>query len=669
MRNLLGGYLSKAFVSSGILCALVLGPAIVWAQLDDGDVEQLFRTGLDEYESGQFREAAATFDRIIRNFPLNGRTTAAHVMKGKAQFSAGQGLEAARALRAFLQAYPLSLYTADAEYLLGLTQLRAQRYEMAMRSFLESWQRLDSSAIGTRLWTDVMSALDGVVDSAFSSAQVRTLVDESRSTRRRSYFWMKLAEKQIAEARIVSATTSLDSLSRYPTLLPFADRINALKARVEQRGMAKIGVLVPLMRREEASAVKELGTDILEGIQFAVDEHNTDPSTRTKVTLDVRDTERDPLVVTRLTSDLTADNEIVAIIGPVFSATVSAAVGLANARGVPLITPTANSIGIAAVGPYIFQANPDYEIRGRAMARFAVQKKGYERLAVLAPIDTYAKYMAEAFVGEALRLGAKIVSEEWYQRGTTDFTPQLRNIRKAGMLDEARPMLSFAGRPGREEISRLVRLGIPPRTIDSLMSRSSVIPAEDLLGKNAKRLIDSLGIRTVQTEINVDSLELPVLGIDGLYAPINAPEEIGVVASQIVYFNIKTALLGSGEWYNVSELDANKRYCTNVSFETDNHVSSDQPGYGSFVDSFFERHKKRPTKNTLYGYDAAKMILSLIHSGASTRETLAKALAAIESFQGFHSKIGFSAGRVNRWLQILHFDGEQIKVVDEVNIQ
>jgi hypothetical protein len=95
-------------------------------------------------------------------------------------------------------------------------------------------------------------------------------------------------------------------------------------------------------------------------------------------------------------------------------------------------------------------------------------------------------------------------------------------------------------------------------TVDSLLEKSAEVDAEKLLGPRAKYILDSLGISTPVDESSLDSLESAVTGIDGMYVPIGMPEEIGVVASQIVYFNIKTGILGSGEWNSFPELDANK---------------------------------------------------------------------------------------------------------------
>jgi ABC-type branched-subunit amino acid transport system substrate-binding protein len=87
------------------------------------------------------------------------------------------------------------------------------------------------------------------------------------------------------------------------------------------------------------------------------------------------------------------------------------------------------------------------------------------------------------------------------------------------------------------------------------------------------------------------------------------------------------------------------------------------------MNRFFERYQDRPGKNTLYGYDTMSLLLDLIQSGASQRSTLAKALEQVRDFRGYHSRIGFSPGRVNFWLSILRFDGERIIPVEEMAVQ
>ena len=56
----------------------------------------------------------------------------------------------------------------------------------------------------------------------------------------------------------------------------------------------------------------------------------------------------------------------------------------------------------------------------------------------------------------------------------------------------------------------------------------------------------------VAVEARAESLAQGSAGIQGLYCPISSPEEIGVVSAQLAYANIKTRLLGSGEWNSLS---------------------------------------------------------------------------------------------------------------------
>ena len=140
-----------------------------------------------------------------------------------------------------------------------------------------------------------------------------------------------------------------------------------------------------------------------------------------------------------------------------------------------------------------------------------------------------------------------------------------------------------------------------------------------------------------------------------------------MVSSQLVYFNVHAQLLGSGEWNNLAELDGNKRYCSGILFESDSHLDSGNVSYASFAKEFSERFKKSPTKNTLFGYDAARLMLTVIAGGATTRESLARALASVRDYRGLHSRIGLAGRRVNPWLHILQYQSDVIERVGEIS--
>jgi ABC-type branched-subunit amino acid transport system substrate-binding protein len=132
---------------------------------------------------------------------------------------------------------------------------------------------------------------------------------------------------------------------------------------------------------------------------------------------------------------------------------------------------------------------------------------------------------------------------------------------------------------------------------------------------------------------------------------------VGVVGAQFVYFNIQAQLFGSGEWNDEAALHEHKRYTSGLIFESDTYIDTSSATYREFASAFSARFRKYPSKNALFGFDTAQLLLHLIRNGAATRPALARALARTRDFQGIHSPIGFSEGRVNSWLSILKYDG------------
>ena len=199
------------------------------------------------------------------------------------------------------------------------------------------------------------------------------------------------------------------------------------------------------------------------------------------------------------------------------------------------------------------------------------------------------------------------------------------------------------------------------------MERSSVIKASRLLGPRAKQRLDSLRLYALYGKTGVDSLGTKVAAFDAIYIPINAPDEIGVVCAQLVYFNLQTQVLGSGEWNDLAELNEHRRYCSGVIFDSDTYVEENSSRYLDFSEGFLGRFGRRPTKFTYYGYDTAALLFSLMQRGATTRENMGRALRETAAYQGLHAKIGFSPNRVNSWLHVLQYDQRSIEKIGEVD--
>ena len=619
------------------------------------EAEKLFSRALHEFDAADYQRAAASFGELVRLYPTSHRVTAATVMRGKALYEIPDYLESARTLRGFLAAYPSSSYRADAHLTLGNVYERIGRPQEALREYQSAWRSTDA-ATPRNLATAIVASLDTLLGRASTPQMVRQLLNGAPLAAERAFYWVKIGEKEADLDNIVGAADAVDTLDRYYPAHPFAVRVDALRERLTGSANVRIAAVLPLMRKSEPSAAKAVASDVYDGIALALEGQSAMPAGRVTVGLESRDTERNPETARDVVRKLAADKSVIAVVGPIFSTTTSAAAAAAETEQIPLISPTANSNGIAASGPFVFQANPDYETRGRAMARFAVERRGCRVLATLAPEDTYGKFLADAFIREAELLGAKVVSVEWYRRKSTDLKSQLANIRRAAMLEASDPMVAFT-KLKTPQVMRLLEYGIPKKRIDSLMAAGALVRGASLFGPTAAIVMDSLGIPVDFDESRLDSLQYPATGVQGLYVPISGPEEVGVVGAQFVYFNIQAQLFGSGEWNDEAALHEHKRYTSGLIFESDTYIDTSSATYREFASAFSARFRKYPSKNALFGFDTAQLLLHLIRNGAATRPALARALARTRDFQGIHSPIGFSEGRVNSWLSILQYDG------------
>jgi hypothetical protein len=178
-------------------------------------------------------------------------------------------------------------------------------------------------------------------------------------------------------------------------------------------------------------------------------------------------------------------------------------------------------------------------------------------------------------------------------------------------------------------------------------------------------MAESLGLPLQIEPFYLDSLQYPVTSIQAVFSPISSSSEIGIITSQLTYYNIKTTILGSGEWNDPNELDLNKRYAEGVIFSSDRWVENSYD-YNLFAPKFSKATQRQPTDNVLFGYDAMSLVLTQILNGGTTRERLTELLGKVSSFPGYHSKISFTEDRVNSHLNILQYKKGKVFKIDEV---
>lgn len=191
----------------------------------------------------------------------------------------------------------------------------------------------------------------------------------------------------------------------------------APKEAAQTAGKVQIGVMTI-----QTGPAADYGTYTTNGLNLALKEL-PNPS----VTLIYKDTKADPQEAMRVFKELAAAS-VPLVIGP-FTSSESRQVGPeAQRAGVVMITPSATADELSNIGDHMFMMLPPNRNQGRDQARYAADKLGAKRAAILYALIPYGQTMRESFSAAFQAAGGEIVADEGYPEGTEDFRDLLRKI-------------------------------------------------------------------------------------------------------------------------------------------------------------------------------------------------------------------------------------------------
>jgi ABC-type branched-subunit amino acid transport system substrate-binding protein len=627
----------------------------------DRQAEEFFLLGMRQYSQKEFRPALHSFRQSIGSFPENHRTTAAMMMQAKSEYALknyGAALDLCDSLNA---RYPSSLYAEDVAFTRGMAMYQLGDYLPAFGELLGVYHR----AMQPLNREHAHKMLEHLAAEYLSEEQVSMFITDSLPPAVRSLLTVVLAERQFQSGRTDEAKKSILRFDPASADQSLQFRVNRLLSRIEKGNLVRIGVLLPLQQSLAAETrEKKIINEMLEGIRLAVSdyEERTVPG-QISVELDVKDSGKDSAVIRSVIEEWAQDPAVAGIIGPVFSSETMIAARFAQAHALPIVSPTATDEGISAIGPYVFQANSTHGAKGKTMAQYAVRVLGAKTIAVLTSSVQTSATQADSFIAEAKRLGATIVTDKRFKKGETDIRSYVRAIRAEASALRPDYVVSMRGKINVPDITRkLVSLGVKFSYIDSVIATGGNVNFTALFGDSAKRIVDSLHLPVKKTAVYVDSLQYPVSTIDVVYCPISNSHEIGVITSQLTFYNIRSVLLGSGDWNDANELDLNKRYADGAIFGVDRWIERNDRTV-RITSRYSQRYSKQVTDNVLFGYDAMAMVIRQFAEGALTRDQLAEALTNVFEVPGVRNAISLKPERVNSALNILQFkDGAVTKL-------
>ncbi len=190
----------------------------------------------------------------------------------------------------------------------------------------------------------------------------------------------------------------------------------------------KIGFYMSITGRDAS-----FGEVSLNGARLAVDELNAAGGVLGRpVELVVEDNRSVAGESATAAKKLIARDHVAVLIGECSSGRTLEAAPIAQAAGIPLITPAATNPKVTQVGDCIFRVCFIDPFQGDVIAAFARRRLGLKRAALL--IEAGAPYsvgLAEYFTKTFTALGGEIVATQKYSGADTDFRAQLTAIRAA----------------------------------------------------------------------------------------------------------------------------------------------------------------------------------------------------------------------------------------------
>ncbi|MFB6274280.1 MAG: ABC transporter substrate-binding protein [Salinibacter sp.] len=317
------------------------------------NAELMFEEGLAAFERGQYETAYERF-RLVTEYKLNRKTTAALLMSGKALVRLGRYREAIDRLKTLIERFPNTSYREEAEALIERAQ--AQRRDVR--------QAPDTLRIGVTLpmgpaWVSRSQAL-------FNG--LRLAVDEHNGLRRRYI-------------RPPGLHTTADTFDVYDTADVHGDSL------AEADGATTVATPTDTVRVDSLRIV----TEQVGRPEWVAKMH-------------FRRTGPKPTSARAAVDSLVRLDNVDVILGPIRSGAARRAGRRAEEARVLLVAPMATSESVSTGREFVFQANPTIPDRGRIMARFAKNGILLDRVGIIYQRNNdFSARMADGFRQAARR--------------------------------------------------------------------------------------------------------------------------------------------------------------------------------------------------------------------------------------------------------------------------
>ena len=176
----------------------------------------------------------------------------------------------------------------------------------------------------------------------------------------------------------------------------------------------------------------EHGIPCRRGVEMAVAEVNKAGGINgQKVDLITEDEKDSPAASVNAVQKLINVDKVIAMVGPMTSGDVMAAVKIADEAKVVVITPTATTPQLSGAAAYVYRGCSRIDTQAKVLTDYVAKNWKPKTVAILFSNEPYGKGCEKFFREEFEKHGVKVVATESFMRGARDFKSELTKIKAA----------------------------------------------------------------------------------------------------------------------------------------------------------------------------------------------------------------------------------------------
>lgn len=155
---------------------------------------------------------------------------------------------------------------------------------------------------------------------------------------------------------------------------------------------------------------------------------------------------------------------------------------------------------------------------------------------------------------------------------------------------------------------------------------------------------------------------------EGIYIPLGNNSAAPIILTSLVRCSFKNAIYGNQDWMTAKGFETSPQISNNLTFTTDYFFDYLSDEYQDLNNRFNALSGLDMNRNALYGYDAAKYLLTVIRNVEPTRKNITNKMLSGLTVSGYHNNISFGAARINRFLNIVRYKDGIFELVDKFRL-